>query len=107
MLGLVARWLFRVAPCREGTIHPCLLRDSNPGPTAQQSASLTTLSDGRLSVHIERITLTSHHKATRELLPTTLDLANPPLSYVPHHVNGKTLILDIFNVHRSPIHSRS
>ncbi|GFV36150.1 hypothetical protein TNCV_1974861 [Trichonephila clavipes] len=27
--------------------HPCLLRDSNPGPTAQQSASLTTILDGR------------------------------------------------------------
>ncbi|GFY16593.1 uncharacterized protein TNCV_2787201 [Trichonephila clavipes] len=28
--------------------HPCLLRDSNPTPTAQQSASLTTILDGRL-----------------------------------------------------------
>ncbi|GFV38263.1 uncharacterized protein TNCV_1723441, partial [Trichonephila clavipes] len=27
--------------------HSCLLRDSNPEPTAQQSASLTTISDGR------------------------------------------------------------
>ncbi|GFW46263.1 uncharacterized protein TNCV_2813581 [Trichonephila clavipes] len=28
--------------------HPCLLRDSNPGPTAQQSVSLTTIPDGWL-----------------------------------------------------------
>ncbi|GFU51861.1 transposable element Tcb2 transposase [Trichonephila clavipes] len=27
--------------------HPCLLRDSNPGPTAQQSASPTTTQEGR------------------------------------------------------------
>ncbi|GFT25405.1 hypothetical protein TNCV_182321 [Trichonephila clavipes] len=27
--------------------HPCLLRDSNPSPTAQQSASLTAIPDGR------------------------------------------------------------
>ncbi|GFX16783.1 hypothetical protein TNCV_2517631 [Trichonephila clavipes] len=26
--------------------HPCLIRDSNPGPTAQQLASLTTIQDG-------------------------------------------------------------
>ncbi|GFS86025.1 hypothetical protein TNCV_1220121 [Trichonephila clavipes] len=39
---------FRVPPCREGTIHlhTCLLRDSNPGPTAQWSVSLTTIPDG-------------------------------------------------------------
>ncbi|GFY16801.1 uncharacterized protein TNCV_4338021 [Trichonephila clavipes] len=28
--------------------HQCLRQDSNPGPTAQQSASLTTIPDGRL-----------------------------------------------------------
>ncbi|GFV41791.1 hypothetical protein TNCV_3629421 [Trichonephila clavipes] len=28
--------------------HPCLLWNSNPGPTAQQSASLTTIPDGQL-----------------------------------------------------------
>ncbi|GFX79856.1 hypothetical protein TNCV_4981681 [Trichonephila clavipes] len=27
--------------------HPCLLRESNPGPTAQLSESLTTIPDGR------------------------------------------------------------
>ncbi|GFX68346.1 hypothetical protein TNCV_2817201 [Trichonephila clavipes] len=27
--------------------HPCFLRDPNPGPTAPQSASLTTIPDGR------------------------------------------------------------
>ncbi|GFX91885.1 hypothetical protein TNCV_3577151 [Trichonephila clavipes] len=30
--------------------HPCLLRDSKPVPTAPQSASLTTISDGRLKI---------------------------------------------------------
>ncbi|GFS84790.1 hypothetical protein TNCV_2956861 [Trichonephila clavipes] len=49
--GLAAQWLFRVAPCCKGTIyinkHPCLLRESNLGPTAQQSESLTTIPDGR------------------------------------------------------------
>ncbi|GFY32290.1 uncharacterized protein TNCV_3557981 [Trichonephila clavipes] len=29
--------------------HPCLLWDSNPGPKAQQSASLTNIPDGPLS----------------------------------------------------------
>ncbi|GFV87887.1 hypothetical protein TNCV_781691 [Trichonephila clavipes] len=43
---LAARWLFRVPPCRDGTFHvqasmPSL--DSNPGPTAQQSALITTI----------------------------------------------------------------
>ncbi|GFT51898.1 uncharacterized protein TNCV_1226201 [Trichonephila clavipes] len=34
--------------------HPWLLRDSNPGPTAQQSASLATIPDGRhLSIYYE------------------------------------------------------
>ncbi|GFX57814.1 uncharacterized protein TNCV_943741 [Trichonephila clavipes] len=28
--------------------HPCLPRDSNPDPTVQQPASLTTIPDGRL-----------------------------------------------------------
>ncbi|GFT09916.1 hypothetical protein TNCV_1113921 [Trichonephila clavipes] len=28
--------------------HPCLLRDSNPGPTVRQSAPLTTIQDGDL-----------------------------------------------------------
>ncbi|GFT40003.1 uncharacterized protein TNCV_12431 [Trichonephila clavipes] len=27
--------------------HPCFLRDSNPGPTAQQSKLLSTIPDGR------------------------------------------------------------
>ncbi|GFW23535.1 uncharacterized protein TNCV_3806321 [Trichonephila clavipes] len=30
--------------------HPCLLRNSNPDPTAQQSASLTTIPDGRQDI---------------------------------------------------------
>ncbi|GFX38144.1 hypothetical protein TNCV_3837431 [Trichonephila clavipes] len=37
--GLAARWLFRAPPCRRTLYiykHPCLLRDSNPIPTAQQ-----------------------------------------------------------------------
>ncbi|GFX20473.1 hypothetical protein TNCV_3488301 [Trichonephila clavipes] len=48
--GLAARRLFKVPPCREGTIH---LRTSvsfpgfEEGSTAQQSASLTTIPDGR------------------------------------------------------------
>ncbi|GFW76042.1 hypothetical protein TNCV_352271 [Trichonephila clavipes] len=45
--GLMMRCLLRVAPCRKGTMrHLCLLRDSNPGPTVPQSASLTTIPDG-------------------------------------------------------------
>ncbi|GFY17571.1 uncharacterized protein TNCV_3519261 [Trichonephila clavipes] len=47
---LVARWIFRVPHSPKALYikkHPCLLRDSNPGPTAQQSASLTTIPDGR------------------------------------------------------------
>ncbi|GFS53993.1 uncharacterized protein TNCV_3762061 [Trichonephila clavipes] len=35
--------------------HPCLLRDSNPVPTAPQSASLTTLSIGRLIKNIHLV----------------------------------------------------
>ncbi|GFW78806.1 hypothetical protein TNCV_4262261 [Trichonephila clavipes] len=49
--GLAARWLFRVPPAAKARFiykHPCLLRDSNPGPTALQSASLSTIPDGRL-----------------------------------------------------------
>ncbi|GFV47282.1 uncharacterized protein TNCV_4829381 [Trichonephila clavipes] len=30
--------------------HPCLLRDSNPVPTTQQSASLTTMPDGQQNI---------------------------------------------------------
>ncbi|GFS55643.1 hypothetical protein TNCV_131591 [Trichonephila clavipes] len=47
--GLAARRLFIVPPATKALYiykHPCLLRDSNPGPTAQQSASLTTIPDG-------------------------------------------------------------
>ncbi|GFS90136.1 hypothetical protein TNCV_508041 [Trichonephila clavipes] len=40
--GLAARLLFRVPPYRKG-----LLWDSNPGPTAQQSASLAFILDER------------------------------------------------------------
>ncbi|GFU06585.1 uncharacterized protein TNCV_1002251 [Trichonephila clavipes] len=32
--------------------HPCLLRDSNPVPTAQQSYSLTTIPDEQLKYNI-------------------------------------------------------
>ncbi|GFX55328.1 uncharacterized protein TNCV_3968821 [Trichonephila clavipes] len=32
--------------------HPCLLRDSNPFPTAPQSASLTTILDGRQFIYL-------------------------------------------------------
>ncbi|GFT79013.1 hypothetical protein TNCV_3093911 [Trichonephila clavipes] len=47
--GLVARRLFRVSLCPEGTIHlqASILRDSNPDPTALQSALLTTIPDRR------------------------------------------------------------
>ncbi|GFV67967.1 transposable element Tcb1 transposase [Trichonephila clavipes] len=47
--GLEARRLFRVPPVVKALYiykHPCLLRDSNPGPTAFQLASLTTIPDG-------------------------------------------------------------
>ncbi|GFU80317.1 hypothetical protein TNCV_3520921 [Trichonephila clavipes] len=50
MRGLATRRLFIVplCPAKELYIYkqPCLLRDSNPGPTAPQSASLTTILDG-------------------------------------------------------------
>ncbi|GFU37739.1 hypothetical protein TNCV_1466091 [Trichonephila clavipes] len=51
--GLVARRLFRVPPAAKALYiykHPCLLQDSNPVPTAPQSASLTTTPVGRLNV---------------------------------------------------------
>ncbi|GFV86618.1 hypothetical protein TNCV_4184721 [Trichonephila clavipes] len=51
--GLAARRPFRKPPLRKGTTHykhPCLLRDSNLGPTAPQSVSLTTVPDGRQHV---------------------------------------------------------
>ncbi|GFY02418.1 hypothetical protein TNCV_3502991 [Trichonephila clavipes] len=47
--GLVAHRHLRVPPAGKALFiykHPCLLRDSNPGPTTQQSASLTTILDG-------------------------------------------------------------
>ncbi|GFW64064.1 hypothetical protein TNCV_707691 [Trichonephila clavipes] len=54
MRGFAAQRLFRVLPCRREALyiykHPCLIWDSNPGPTAQQSASLTTIPDGRLKL---------------------------------------------------------
>ncbi|GFW90027.1 hypothetical protein TNCV_3484791 [Trichonephila clavipes] len=34
--------------------HPCLNRNSNAGPTAPQSASLTTISNGRLKSDIPK-----------------------------------------------------
>ncbi|GFX45068.1 hypothetical protein TNCV_3431161 [Trichonephila clavipes] len=46
--GIAARRLFRVPHAAQGLYiykHPYLLRDSNPVPTAQQSASLTTVPD--------------------------------------------------------------
>ncbi|GFU68828.1 hypothetical protein TNCV_1548121 [Trichonephila clavipes] len=49
---IFGRRLFRVTPCRKGTIHlqtPMSSPwDSNLGPTTQQSASLTTIPDGLL-----------------------------------------------------------
>ncbi|GFV99510.1 hypothetical protein TNCV_5078741 [Trichonephila clavipes] len=50
MRRLVSRWLFRVPPCRKGTIHLQTSMRSpefEPGPTAQQPASLTTIPDDR------------------------------------------------------------
>ncbi|GFV26677.1 uncharacterized protein TNCV_4059971 [Trichonephila clavipes] len=35
--------------------HPCLLRDSNPVPTVQQSASLTTIPDGQQQTRSRRV----------------------------------------------------
>ncbi|GFU93383.1 hypothetical protein TNCV_1861131 [Trichonephila clavipes] len=47
--GLTARQLFKVPPAMKALYiykQICLTRDSNPVPTAQQSASLTTILDG-------------------------------------------------------------
>ncbi|GFX13052.1 hypothetical protein TNCV_2357081 [Trichonephila clavipes] len=44
--GLMTRRLFRVPYAAKALYiykHPCLLRDSNPVPTAPQSLSLTTI----------------------------------------------------------------
>ncbi|GFX49661.1 hypothetical protein TNCV_1636991 [Trichonephila clavipes] len=46
--GLTDQWLFRVSPCHEGNIHLQTFT-SSPVPTAQQSASLTTIPDVWLS----------------------------------------------------------
>ncbi|GFW62226.1 hypothetical protein TNCV_4421151 [Trichonephila clavipes] len=57
--GLAARRLFRVPQCAKALCihkHLCLFRDSNPGPTAPQQESLTTIP--------------VHYSATRELLVT-------------------------------------
>ncbi|GFS65928.1 hypothetical protein TNCV_2509791 [Trichonephila clavipes] len=65
--GLAAVPLFRVPPAEKALYickHPCLLRDSNPGPTVQQSASLTTIPDGRLIVYVNRITVKMKRKLT-------------------------------------------
>ncbi|GFX81542.1 hypothetical protein TNCV_4509471 [Trichonephila clavipes] len=43
--GLAARQLFKVSPCREGTIHLQTSMSSPGFPTPQQSASLTTVPD--------------------------------------------------------------
>ncbi|GFW05883.1 hypothetical protein TNCV_603551 [Trichonephila clavipes] len=45
--------LFRVPPCRKGTIRPCHLWDSKPGPRAQQSASPTTIPYGWLFIMLQ------------------------------------------------------
>ncbi|GFT94304.1 hypothetical protein TNCV_4376091 [Trichonephila clavipes] len=50
---LAVRSLFRVPPCRKGTIHlqtSMLFRDLNPGRTTQQSVSLTTASGGQQNI---------------------------------------------------------
>ncbi|GFU80253.1 hypothetical protein TNCV_3520301 [Trichonephila clavipes] len=53
MRGLAVRRLFKAPPAAKTLYiykHPCLLRYLNPVPTAQQSASLTTISDERLQL---------------------------------------------------------
>ncbi|GFT26410.1 dynein heavy chain 17, axonemal [Trichonephila clavipes] len=41
--------------------HPCLLQDSNPGPTTQQSASLITIPDGRQQKWVTNYERTVHY----------------------------------------------
>ncbi|GFW52246.1 hypothetical protein TNCV_2426931 [Trichonephila clavipes] len=51
---LEPRRLLRVHPAEKALYiykHPCLLPDSNPGPTAPQSASPTTIPVGRLKMN--------------------------------------------------------
>ncbi|GFS59244.1 hypothetical protein TNCV_70771 [Trichonephila clavipes] len=63
--GLVVRCLFRVSPCRKGTIYLQTSMPSpgfKPRPTAHQLASLTTIPDGLIkekstSPVFEKITL--------------------------------------------------
>ncbi|GFW54034.1 hypothetical protein TNCV_3828421 [Trichonephila clavipes] len=57
--GLAARQLFRVPHAAKALYiykHPCLLRDSNPVPTTSQSASLTTIPDGRQIMKFDTFT---------------------------------------------------
>ncbi|GFU92689.1 uncharacterized protein TNCV_4635201 [Trichonephila clavipes] len=48
--------------------HPCLLRYSNPVPTAQQSASLTTIPDVRHVTHSEQKSLLLYTAVLRPIL---------------------------------------
>ncbi|GFU56013.1 hypothetical protein TNCV_1490141, partial [Trichonephila clavipes] len=51
--ALAARRLFKVPDAAKALYiykHPYILRDSNPSPTAQQPASLTTIPHGRRTV---------------------------------------------------------
>ncbi|GFV56276.1 hypothetical protein TNCV_106321 [Trichonephila clavipes] len=63
-------------PCRKGTIHPFLLQDSNPGPTAQQSASPNTTPKGILNdSEVTKTTpeLTPHLQISTRCLCATAD----------------------------------
>ncbi|GFV56754.1 hypothetical protein TNCV_2539561 [Trichonephila clavipes] len=66
--------------------HPCLLRDLNPGPTEQQSASLTTIPDGLLNA-IRSIFKATLYDAGEILLQASL------LYDAPTHSSGLSLRL--------------
>ncbi|GFW59844.1 hypothetical protein TNCV_2917261 [Trichonephila clavipes] len=47
--------------------HPCLLRDANPGPLAQQSASLTAIPNGQHCLYVTEIS--EGYRAINAIIP--------------------------------------
>ncbi|GFW48856.1 hypothetical protein TNCV_3900541 [Trichonephila clavipes] len=60
-------------PQRHMCKHPCSFRESDPGPTEPQTASLTTITDGRQLLDIMSVQFRNEKVSNHGSIPITID----------------------------------